>query len=252
VGHLYNYFFLAVFLIGAAICLFSERIWMATGHTDRGSRCERQHFRTGAIASRIARFDCWFTFLMRSRVSKHGAKRFSMKRTRLARRFASTPAARTSSDGITEATSGICPDTGRLHPDGQVFSELPTLIERSNNIQQALWQQVKALFGKDNNMVPTGLFIQALNEMIDNGAFHVELHQVQAGPGRRAQAARRGRPAAPGRQCLPPRAGPASSRPRPARSVGQGPVPSVHPTPPAPPPRPRRPGRSSRCGGAAS
>src|SRR5260370_15621646 len=43
-------------------CLFSERIWMATGHTDRGSRCERQHFRTGAIASRIARFDCWVHF----------------------------------------------------------------------------------------------------------------------------------------------------------------------------------------------
>src|SRR3954468_6540460 len=38
-------------------CLFGERIWVATGHTDRGSQCERQHFRTGAIASRIARFD---------------------------------------------------------------------------------------------------------------------------------------------------------------------------------------------------
>ena len=42
--------------------LFSERIWMATGHTDRGSQCERQHLRTGAIASRIARFDCWVHF----------------------------------------------------------------------------------------------------------------------------------------------------------------------------------------------
>ena len=38
-------------------CLFSERIWMQTGHKDLGSRCERKHFRTVTIASRIARFD---------------------------------------------------------------------------------------------------------------------------------------------------------------------------------------------------
>src|SRR6478752_6540479 len=53
-------------------------------------------------------------------------------------------------------------------PTGKSFAELPTLIDRSNNIQEALWQQVKALSAKDNNMVPTGLFIQALNEMIDD------------------------------------------------------------------------------------
>src|SRR5258707_8498004 len=47
-------------------------------------------------------------------------------------------------------------------------SLLRNYLERSNNIQEALWQQVKALSAKDNNMVPTGLFIQALNEMIDN------------------------------------------------------------------------------------
>ena len=40
--------------------------------------------------------------------------------------------------------------------------------EGGSNIQEALWQQVKALSAKDNNLVPTGLFIQALNEMIDN------------------------------------------------------------------------------------
>lgn len=35
-------------------------------------------------------------------------------------------------------------------------------------IQEALWQQAKAFAAKDNAMVPTGLFFQALNEMIDN------------------------------------------------------------------------------------
>src|SRR3954453_12890779 len=43
-------------------CLFSERIWVATGHTGREPRCQRQHFRTGAIAPRIACFDCWVHF----------------------------------------------------------------------------------------------------------------------------------------------------------------------------------------------
>jgi hypothetical protein len=47
-------------------------------------------------------------------------------------------------------------------PTGKSFAELPTFIDRSNNIQEALWQQVKAPSAKDNNMVPAGLFIQAL------------------------------------------------------------------------------------------
>src|SRR5438045_5368514 len=56
----------------------------------------------------------------------------------------------------------------RIIPAGKSFSELPAIIDRSNHIQEALWQQVKALSAKDNNMVPTGLFILALNELIDN------------------------------------------------------------------------------------
>jgi hypothetical protein len=56
----------------------------------------------------------------------------------------------------------------RIIPAGMSFAELPTLVDRSNQIHEGLWQQVKALSVKDNNMVPTGLFILALNEMIDN------------------------------------------------------------------------------------
>src|SRR5215831_1024783 len=50
-------------------------------------------------------------------------------------------------------------------PTGKSMAELPALIGRSNQIQEALWQQAKALAAKDNNMVPTGLFIQTLNDM---------------------------------------------------------------------------------------
>jgi hypothetical protein len=47
-------------------------------------------------------------------------------------------------------------------------TELKTAIERSNTIQEALWQQAMAMAAKDSRMVPTGLFIQTMNEMIDN------------------------------------------------------------------------------------
>lgn len=52
-------------------------------------------------------------------------------------------------------------------PSGKSFAELPAIVDRSNGIQEALWRQTKALVAKDNSTVPTGLFIQALNEMID-------------------------------------------------------------------------------------
>jgi hypothetical protein len=51
---------------------------------------------------------------------------------------------------------------------GHSLAELRTAVDRSNVIQEALWQQAKAVVAKDNSMVPTGLFIQTLNEMIDD------------------------------------------------------------------------------------
>jgi Protein of unknown function (DUF4239) len=47
-------------------------------------------------------------------------------------------------------------------------SELDVAIARSNAIQEALWQQAKAVAAKDKAFVPTGLFIQSLNDLIDN------------------------------------------------------------------------------------
>lgn len=45
--------------------------------------------------------------------------------------------------------------------------ELAAAIARSNAIQEALWQQAKAMAADDSAMVPTGLFIEALNDMFD-------------------------------------------------------------------------------------
>ena len=55
-------------------------------------------------------------------------------------------------------------------PSGKSFAELPPVVDRSNKIQESLWQQARAAMLKDNSMVPGGLFIQSLNEMIDNQA----------------------------------------------------------------------------------
>lgn len=56
-------------------------------------------------------------------------------------------------------------------------------IARSNAIQEVLWQQAKAVAAKDNAMVPTGLFLQSLNEMIDDqekrlAAYHNRLPAI--------------------------------------------------------------------------
>ncbi len=53
---------------------------------------------------------------------------------------------------------------------GQSLAELTATVHRSSEIQEALWLQARSLIVKDSGMVPTGLFIQALNEMIDDQA----------------------------------------------------------------------------------
>lgn len=47
-------------------------------------------------------------------------------------------------------------------------AELKAAIDRSNGIQEALWRNTMALAAKDTGLVPTGVFIQSLNEMIDS------------------------------------------------------------------------------------
>ena len=48
--------------------------------------------------------------------------------------------------------------------------EIASAIARSDEIHEALWQSVMAVAARDAGIGPTGLFIQTLNEMIDNHA----------------------------------------------------------------------------------
>jgi hypothetical protein len=50
------------------------------------------------------------------------------------------------------------------------ISDLNAAVQRSNELQEALWQQAKAVAATNSAIVPTGVFIQALNEMIDDQA----------------------------------------------------------------------------------
>jgi hypothetical protein len=48
------------------------------------------------------------------------------------------------------------------------YSELKAIVDRSNALQETLWHQAMALAQEDKSQVPTGLFIQSLNDVIDN------------------------------------------------------------------------------------
>jgi hypothetical protein len=160
---------LVVFLIGIAIVvLASEFGWRlgarTEGHAASGNISALEQSLLGLLALIVG-----FTFLM-------ALTRFEARREAVLNEA--------NAIGTTALRARLLPEPHRTEslkllreyaqiridyiPTGKSFAELPTLIERSNNIQEALWQQVKALSAKDNNMVPTGLFIQALNEMIDN------------------------------------------------------------------------------------
>ncbi len=48
------------------------------------------------------------------------------------------------------------------------LAPLGAAVARSNELQERLWRVVRAAAAKDNAMVPTGLYIQALNDVVDS------------------------------------------------------------------------------------
>jgi hypothetical protein len=164
---LYN--FVAVFLAGVAVVfLASEFGWQlgirAKGHGESCNISAVEQSLLGLVALVVG-----FTFFM-------ALTRFEARREAVLNEA--------SAIGTTALRARLLPEPHRAQSlkllreyvqmridyisTGESFAELPTTIDRSNNIQEALWQQVKALSTKDNNMVPTGLFIQTLNDMIDS------------------------------------------------------------------------------------
>jgi uncharacterized membrane protein YeiB len=169
VEHQYNQYFLIIFLVGIAVVfLVSEFGWRlgtrTEGHGASGNISALEQSLLGLLALMVG-----FTFLM-------ALTRFETRREAVLNEA--------NAIGTTALRARLLPEPHRTEslkllreyaqiridyiPTGKSFAEIQPLINRSNNIQEALWQQVKALSAKDTSMVPTGLFIQALNEMIDH------------------------------------------------------------------------------------
>ena len=51
---------------------------------------------------------------------------------------------------------------------GTSLVEKMAVVDRSNALQESLWQQAQTMAAKDKGLIPTGLFIQSLNVMIDD------------------------------------------------------------------------------------
>ena len=168
-GYFYNYVFLAGSLFGVAFvflaCEFGWRLGVRhQGHGESGNISALEQSLLGLLALIVG-----FTFFM-------ALTRFEARREAVLNEA--------NAIGTTALRARLLPEPHRTEtlkllreytqiridylPSGRSLAELPSIIDRSNNIQEALWQHVKALSVKDNNMVPTGLFIQTLNEMIDN------------------------------------------------------------------------------------
>jgi hypothetical protein len=166
---LYNYSLQTMFLIGLAVILCASEIgrWIGVLHTGgRGSDSISvlESAMLGLLALMIG-----FTFAM-------ALSRFEARRDAVMNEA--------NAIGTTALRARLLPEPHRMetlkllreyvkirlditqHPASQ--TELTAAIDRSNTLQETLWQQAKAVAAKDNGMVPTGLFIQALNEMIDS------------------------------------------------------------------------------------
>ena len=168
-GYLYGYSFVALFLIGIAIVFLASevgyRLGLRTvGHGVSGNISALEQSLLGFLALMIG-----FTFLM-------ALTRFETRREGVLNEA--------NAIGTAALRARLLPESHRAEalkllreyaqirvdyiPLGRSFAELPDAIDRSNKIQEALWQRVKALSVDDRNMVPTGLFILALNDVIDS------------------------------------------------------------------------------------
>lgn len=164
---LYNYSLFAIFLAGIVIFLaaseIGRRIGVHAGASGGGDISTLESAVLGLMALMIG-----FTFAM-------ALSRFETRRDAVL--------SEANSIGTTALRARLLPQpergevlkllreyvTVRLDITRRPVSraELTTAIDKSNAIQEALWQQAKAVVAKDTGMVPGGLFIQTLNEMID-------------------------------------------------------------------------------------
>jgi hypothetical protein len=165
---LYHYSLLSVFLVGLAVVLIAGEIGWQLGMRAEGRGGENMATLEGAVLGLLALI-IGFTFAM-------ALARFEARRDAVVNEA--------NAIGTTALRARLLPEPQRaealklLREYVQIrldivtselsLAEHATVVDRSNALQELLWQHAKAVAAKDNAVVPTGLFIEALNQMIDS------------------------------------------------------------------------------------
>jgi hypothetical protein len=167
---LYNYSLPTIFLIGLALILAAIELGHWLGVRAGGETAGNVSTLEGAVIGLLALI-LGFTFAM-------GLSRFETRRDAIL--------TEANAIGTTALRARLLPETHRKEVLGLLRDyvnvrlditqrpgtrdDLAAAIEKSNALQEKLWQQAMAVAATDNAMVPTGLFIQTLNETIDDQA----------------------------------------------------------------------------------
>ena len=165
---LYNYPLLMVFAVGLAVILAVTEIGWRLGVRAEGNGGSNlitlESAMLGLLALMIA-----FTFSLA--LSRFEARRDAVlneanaiRTTALRARLLPEPH-RTETLKLLREYVQIRLDIVRA---GTSLAERMTVVDRSNAIQEALWQEAKAMAAKDKALIPTGHFIESLNLMIDD------------------------------------------------------------------------------------
>ena len=163
-----DYHLLPIFLISLVVLLSATEFgrWLGTRVTDQGADevLTLQGAVLGLLALMIA-----FTFAMA--LSRFEGRRDAVLNeanaigtTALRARLLPEPHGTETLKLLREYVQVRLDITQRV-PTPEEFS---AAVSRSSEIHEALWQQAKAMAAKDSGIVPTGLFIQSLNELIDD------------------------------------------------------------------------------------
>lgn len=150
-----------VFILGSGE--FGYRLGVRAGKKGHGNVSVMESAALGLLALMIG-----FTFAMS--LARFEARRAAILEkantigtTALRARLLPAPHNRESLDLLREYVK-IRLDLTRHVPAPEDFR---AALDRSNDIQEKLWLQARAMAAKDSGLVPAGLFIQSLNEMID-------------------------------------------------------------------------------------
>ena len=169
-SNFYTYSLLPILVVGLAIVLASSEIGWQLGLRAKGRGRENMPALEQSVLALLALI-IGFTFFMA--LTRYESRREAILNeanaigtTALRARLLPDPHRTTILKLLREYAQIRVDYIGR----GVSFAEVPEVIQRSNEIQEGLWQQAKAVVAMDREMVPTGLFIQTLNELIDNQA----------------------------------------------------------------------------------